>query len=143
MAGINPYGAVWVNDFGNPKVISGRVKSTAISGGQLVTVSGLVNVVSSGADSFTVDDILFIPGASGANFVVVALATLSSGTNTVLPLAVEAVFILTARVDGTSGGFLISAAGDDCVAVSANGLHNIGRSLTNADSGGFAVAYIK
>lgn len=139
---LNPLGAVWANDFGAPKVLSGRVFSNAISGGQMVTVSGLVNVVSSGLDSFVTSDLQFVAGTtvSGANFVGIALGT--AGSNQPLAVAVEGLFILQAATI-VSGGTVVAAIGDNSVASTILAGHGIGRALTNAGSEGFAVVYIK
>lgn len=137
---VNPNGAVQLYDFGNPKVVSGRVKSTAISGGQLVTVSGLGNIVSSGTDSFVTSDLTFVPEASGLSFVGVALN--NAGSNSLLSVALEGVFILTAA-NGVSGGEPVCANGGDAVVRTAAAGFTIGRALTSAGSEGFCVVHIK
>lgn len=137
---INPYGAVWLEDFGAPKVISGRARAT-ISGGQLVVASGATGVVSSGADSFAVTDVGFsVTTVSGLDFTGVALKTVTSGQT--LPVAVEGLFILQA-IGTVTAGQKIAAGGDDSVLVTTTAGHIAGRALTTASSGTFAVVHIQ
>jgi hypothetical protein len=137
---VNSYGAVWLNDFGAPRVISGRARAV-ISGGQLVVASGATGVVSSGADSFATEDITFsVTSVSGADFTGVALATV--GSNALLQVAVDGVFILQA-IGTVTAGQPIAAGGDDSVLTTATAGHIIGRAFTTAASGAFAVVHVK
>lgn len=137
---LNTYGAVQLNDFGNPKVLSGRARE-AISGGQLVTGSTAGGIVSSGADSFNVStDVKWYLNGSGAAFNGMALATV--GSNGLLPVAVEGVFIATVRTN-TAAGAIIGAAGDDSFALAGAAGHNAGRSITEGTSGGYFVIHLR
>lgn len=137
---VNPYGAVQVNDFGQPKVISAFARET-ISGGQFVTGSSAAGVVSSGTDSFATSDItVFATSAgSGAAFTGIALATVASGA--MVPVAIEGLFLLESR--GTiSAGNVLGAAGGDSVTLAAAFDHVMGRALTTVTSGLYLIAHI-
>lgn len=136
---VNPYGAVFMQDFGAPKVITGYAMS-GLAAGQLVFASGATGVVSSGLDSFVSSDIKWAPGASGANFTGVVIQAGSSGT--AVPVAIEGVFILQS-IGTTTAGQVVAAGGDDSVAVTTTAGHEAGRALTTAASGTFAVVQIK
>ena len=140
---VNSYGAVWVNDFGLPKVISAYAR-LPITGGQLVVASGTGrDVVSSGADSFATTDIVVAGSSnlvSGTYFTGVALATAASGAP--VAVAVEGVFILNCGSD-TEGGVTIAPIGFDNVGPAIAFNHVCGRALTGATSGNWIVAYIK
>lgn len=135
----NPFGAVWANDFGNPKVVTGVARS-ALSGGQLVYPSGTTNYVSSGLDSFLPTDIELSTGASGANFLGVVLQNTASGA--VCPVAIDGVFLLQCA-SIVSGGQVVAAFGEDSVAGTILAGHDCGRALANGPSGGFAPVYIR
>jgi len=136
----NPYGAVWVEDFGAPRIISGKARAI-ISGGQLVVASGATGVVSSGLDSFAMSDIEFsVTTVSGLDFTGVALKTVISGQT--LPVAIDGLFILQA-IGTVTAGQKIAAGGDDSVIVTTTAGHIGGRALTTAASGTFAVVHIK
>jgi len=137
---VNPYGAVWVEDFGAPRVISGKARAT-ISGGQLVVASGATGAVSSGADSFAISDIAFsVTNVSGADFTGVALKTVTSGQT--LPVAIDGIFIMQA-IGTVTAGQMVAAGGDDSVLVTTTASHIGGRALTTAASGTFAVVHLK
>ena len=135
---LNPAGYVPVLDFGAPRIISGRARE-AISGGQLVFCSGAAAaaVVSSGANSFNpVTDILFATGASGTNYVGIAIQTV--GSNSSLSVATAGVHIITAA--GTIvGGRTVVANGGDAVAEGTAAGTVIGRALCPAGSEGYVL----
>jgi hypothetical protein len=140
---VNPYGAVWVNDFGLPKVISAYAR-LPVTGGQLVVASGTGrDVVSSGADTLATTDIV-VAGSdnivSGTYFTGVALATAASGAP--VAVAVEGVFILNCGSD-TEGGIPIAPMGRDMIGPALTAFTVCGRSLTGATSGNWIVAHIK
>lgn len=140
MAGLNPYGAVWLEDFGAPRILSGKARAV-ISGGQLVVASGATGVVSSGLDSFVMSDIAFsVTAVSGADFTGVALKNVASGET--LPVAIDGVFILNSR-GTTTAGQVVAAAGDDAVVTTTVAGHTAGRALTTAGSNTFAVVHIR
>ena len=136
---VNPLGAVQVSDFGNPKVIT-CIAREVISGGQFVTGSTAVDVVSSGASSFVSSDLQVYVNGSGAAFTGIALATV--GSNSYVPVAVEGIFILPCQ-NVVSGGQMVSAGGGDALAWGAIAGQNIGRALIGGQSGGFCVAHIR
>jgi hypothetical protein len=135
---VNPYGAVWATDFGNPKVIS-AYSDSVISGGQLVFASGVAGLVSSGLDSFATSDVKVRAGASGLQYLGVALATV--GSNALVPVAINGVFLLQARAP-VSGGYTVAALGDDSVGFCTGSEMSIGKALTTSASGGFALVLL-
>ena len=149
---LNPLGAIQVSDFGNPKVLAG-VAREAISGGQLVGISGATGVVSSGTSNFTSADVKFALCDDSENFVGIALTTVSSGAN--LGVAVNGVFIVPCTGSVFAGRLIKAVANEDAVAnlgsyaipagaEDAVGAGNIaGRSYTAGASGGFAVIHFK
>jgi len=135
----NPLGAVQVNDFGNPKVISAYAREV-ISGGQFVTGSTAAGVVSSGTSSFDTSDVKVYVNGSGAAFTGIALNNAASGA--LVTVAVEGVFLLEAR--GTVlGGNLLGTAGGDSVTLAAAFDHIAGRAITGATSGLYLVAHLR
>jgi len=144
-AGIgNPAGLVTITDFGNPKIITGYAMEN-ISGGVFVFGSSAANVVSSGLNSFVTSDLKFVGDASGAQFNGIAIA--DAGSNTLVSVATEGVFILA--TDGTvTNGYPVVCAGNNAIrnANSNSGsISNtpIGRALTSAGSNQYAVVEIK
>ena len=135
---VNPLGAVQVNDFGQPKVISGYAREI-ISGGQFVTGSTAAGVVSSGTSSFDTSDVKFYVNGSGAVVNGIALNTAISGA--LVSVAIDGVFILPAN--GTIvGGELVTSAGADSLMASNIAGQLFGRAITGATSGLFLVAHI-
>lgn len=141
----NSAGFVPILDGGLPRTISGRAKE-AISGGELVFASGANNVVSSGAKSFATSDIQFATGASGAQFVGVAMY--NAGSNETLSVVRRGDIIMTANAAVTAS-FPVSCDGNNSVAnagsVAANLAHqrNIGRAITSAASGGHVIVELR
>lgn len=136
---VNPLGAVQVNDFGNPVVIT-AIAREIISGGQFVFASGASNVVSSGASSLLANEIVVATGASGASFTGIALAT--AGSNTYVPVAMRGIFIVPSRT-AVSGGLKVAAAGDDTVGYTLTASHIAGTALTESTSGNFVVVALQ
>jgi len=136
---VNPYGAVQLSDFGQPKVVTMLAYNT-ISGGQFVTGSGASGVISSGTDSFASSDLTCYLNGSGTSVTGIALGTAVSGGY--LPVALEGIFILQSRGTVTAGN-VQGAAGDDSVTDAGVAGTAIGRSLTTASSGAFAVVACK
>ena len=138
-AGIgNPLGAVQIAPW-EPKVITAYA-SEIISGGCLVFASGANNVVSSGTDTLAANDIKVSTNASGANFTGIALQTAASGS--AVAVALEGVFILPAFGTVTAGN-PVTCEGTNAVATGATAGQVIGKALTSAASGGFAVVYVR
>jgi len=142
-AGIgNPLGAVQLFDNGAPSIISGYAR-TNISGGALVYASGATDCISSGANSFVTTDIVFIPGASGAQFNGIALY--SAGSNTPVAVATKGTFILLC--DGTvTNGYPVICAGVNAVrnfvGTGSQSDFPIGRALSDAGSETYALIEI-
>jgi hypothetical protein len=149
---INPLGAVWASDFGNPKVIS-AVAREAISGGQFVFSSGATAVVSSGLSSFVTSDVkVMTTGASGANFLGIALQNAASGA--LVPVAVEGTFLLNCigavtssypvvAIDNTSVSDVVRIGSQAAVNSGSGVEFPIGKALTAGASGGYAAIFIK
>lgn len=136
---LNPLGAVQLNDFGQPRVLTGFARE-AVSGGQYVTGSTATDVVSSGASSFLSEDLKFSVAGSGTAVNGLALKTVASGA--AFPLAVEGVFIMPCNGAVTAGAN-VAAEGSNAVATSATAGQSIGRALTAGASGGFAVVHLQ
>lgn len=136
----NPNGLVVNQDFGNPESFTVRAEA-AITAGQFVYCSGNSNVVGSGADSFSGPaEIIALTGASGGNFNGIALQTTASGANATL--VTRGVYHLTANGTVVAGNMVACDGNDAVKPVPANGsptYHGIGRALTGATSGNFAL----
>jgi len=143
----NELGAVPIFDFGTPRVITAYAME-AISGGELVFASGATGVVSSGADSYVASDITVATGASGANFLGMALKNTESGA--ACPVASEGAFLvkcsgsvfggLPVGVDGTGGvanlGSLVVPANAEDAGMAGR---KVGRAITAGASGLYAL----
>lgn len=138
---VNPAGLQIVGDFGAPRILSGRARES-ISGGQFVFISGAADVVSSGANSFDPKtDILFAAtGASGGT--VTGIAMQNVGSNDSLGVLLDGIVI--ARAFGTvTAGTTVTCEGTDAIANGTTAGQVIGRALTSAGSGGFALFHLK
>ena len=143
----NVVGAVQIADFGAPKIFTGIAKEV-ISGGVFAYASGVSgDVVSSGLNSYVASDVVVAKDASGLGFTGVCMQTTASGAS--CPVAMEGVFILQANGTVTSGHPVV-CDGNNSVAVIGGSPavigqvgHVIGRALTTATSGNFAVIHIK
>ena len=146
---INPFGAVWIQDFGTPQTFTAYA-SEAVSGGELAMCSGAEDLVSSGLNSFASADISILNGASGAKFNGIILANTASGA--AVAVASNGVFIL--RCDGSVlAGEPVECAGNEAVKTlgslaipaalydASMASRKIGRALTAGASGNFAIAY--
>lgn len=142
---LNPAGYQPVFDGGDPASVGGFAKGV-ISGGALVFASGANNVVSSGINSFATTDIEYATGASGAQFNGIAMNQAASGA--AISVATKGAYIPPANAAVTAG-FLVGCDGNEAVAnsgsVAGNLAHQrtIGRALTSAASGGFAVVQLR
>lgn len=142
----NPAGAVQYNSW-EPRVITAKAR-TNVSGGVLVFASGATGVVSSGLNSVAWSDIEVAIDASGGQFTGIALQSIASGN--AVPVALEGVFLLQANstiVAGTNvgcdGNNAIIALGSETMVASTVAGKGIGRALTAAASGGFALVHVK
>lgn len=141
---LNPAGFVQAFDFGTPQIITAKAKAQ-ISGGQFVYQSGAASL-SSGLNSFVASDIEVTTGASGANFLGIAVANVESGAY--VPVALGGVFVLTANATVTNS-VLVGCDGNDSVlpvgSVAANlsAQLPIGRAVTTGASGGYLLVHIK
>jgi len=136
-AGIgNPVGYVPTSDGGNPRTISGRAREN-ISGGALCFVSGAADVVSSGLNSFNpTTDLLFAQAASGLNFTGVAQQSAASGATVSVVTAGD---VLLLAEDTVTAGRTVVTGGANGVLTATTAGHIIGRALTSATSGGYAL----
>ena len=97
----NVVGAVALQDFGTPRVLSMTAKEN-LSGGVLAFASGTAaTVVSSGANSFAATDIEAAKDASGLQFTGIVLQDTASGSP--VPVATDGIFILVANGTVTAG----------------------------------------
>lgn len=140
----NPAGAVQVSSW-EPKVITAKAR-TNVSGGVLVFASG--GTVSSGTNSYAWDDITVAIDASGGAFTGIALKSTSSGG--AVPVAIEGVFLLAANgtiVAGTNvacdGNNAVLPIGSETMVASTVAGKAVGRALTDAASGGYALVHVK
>lgn len=134
----NPAGYVPVYDFGAPRIIT-CVARDAISGGDLVFLSGAADVCSSGANSFVPKtDLLVADSASGANFTGVAVHNAASGA--IISVALDGCAIV--RANGTViASNQVTCDGNNAVLPGVTAGQVVGRALTSASSGGFALVH--
>jgi hypothetical protein len=145
---VNPVGYVSPADGGNPRITS-AVAYEVISGGQLVHFSGAANSVSSGLTSFVATDIGVALGASGAKFNGVAIQDGTSGNVVGVATAGLAIVraggtIVNGEPVGTEGSDavipLAAVSGADVPAMVTQAIKiRVGRAVTDATSGGYAV----
>tara|TARA_Y100000310_G_scaffold285517_1_gene309040 strand:+ start:2859 stop:3305 length:447 start_codon:yes stop_codon:yes gene_type:complete len=136
----NPAGFVPIFDGGNPRIIPGAA-NTVISGGCLVTASGVTGVVSSGTNSFVTADVKFVTNASGTQFTGIALADTASGSTLGVATRVAALVLADGAV---TAGTVVGVAGVNAVRtipVGSTVVGNvpIGRALTTATSGTYCL----
>jgi predicted RecA/RadA family phage recombinase len=134
----NPVGAVQIAPW-EPKVFTAYARQN-ISGGCLVFASGAADVVSSGTNSLVATDIKVATNASGTNFTGIALQSAASGS--AIPIALEGIFILPAFGTVTAGA-PVTCEGTNAVADGATAGQVIGKALTSATSGNYAVVYVR
>ena len=145
---VNPAGYVSPADGGNPRTVSAIAIET-ISGGQFVFFSGAANTVSSGLNSFAQSDLSVGIEASGAKFNGIALQDVTSG-NTVGVVTAGLVIVQAlgtvingepVAVDGADAVIPIAAiSGTNVTAMVTQAIKiKIGRCLTSATSGGYAI----
>jgi len=154
---VNPAGAVALFDGGVPRIVTAR-NPIGVTGGQLVFFAGTADVVSSGADSFIVDDIVVSGLASGTSFngIVVTPGNTASGTTSYVSVATRGAYILAAGSEVYGGKAVeifgadneIRALGSHIVAASyddggASGGRKIGRAYTDATSGTLNFAIVE
>jgi hypothetical protein len=136
---LNPAGYQPVLDYGAPQIISGRARE-AISGGQLVYLSGTTGVTSSGVNSFDpTADFLFATNASGTQFTGVAVA--NAGSNESVSVATNGCLIITAAgaINATN---TVTANGGHAVVAATTAGQVIGRALTSAGSEGYTIVQL-
>ncbi len=142
----NPLGAVVLFDAGAPKIVSGKARASAISGGVFVFGSTSTGVVGSQAASYATADILFAKDASGAQFNGIVMQTV--GSNQPVAVATDGVFLLTCSAAVDAGSTVLcdgsNAVEDQAANVgSQHPSRTIGRALTAGASGGYAVIQIR
>jgi hypothetical protein len=133
---VNPAGFVPVYGTTNPEIISGRARE-ALSGGQFVFISGAADVVSSGLNSFNPKtDILFAAGGSNTLFSGIVTQNVASGGIA----SVQMNGVVNVRAYGTvTAGTTVVCEGTDAVASATTAGAIIGRALSSAASGNFAL----
>ncbi len=148
MAPGNPLGAEAIFDGGNPRTFTAKARE-AVSGGDLLMVSGATAVVGSGASSYVAGDIEVALSDDQQRFNGIALATVSSGN--FVAVATRGSYLL--KCGGSClPGQIVETIGDEVAVQSLSsgavpgGLHTgimaakpIGRSQTAGASGGFAL----
>lgn len=144
--------ATQLMDFGNPRVITG-VAREVISGGQLVSASGIPGVVDGTVSSYAASDIKVYVNTTANDCIGVALTNAASGAN--VAIAVEGVFMVPCTGSIVAGGavkalangcanlgsFVVPANAEDSAAAGAC----VGRALTAGFSGtsNYAIVYFK
>jgi hypothetical protein len=132
---VNPAGFVPVYN-SNTEIISGRARE-ALSGGQFVFISGAADVVSSGLNSFNPKtDLLFAAGGSGT--VVTGIVQQNVASGGVVSVMTKGSAIVTAYGTVTAGT-TVTTNGDHAVISATTAGAIIGRALTSATSGGYAI----
>lgn len=135
----NPAGYVPLYDWGAPQIITGYARE-AISGGDLVFISGANDTVSSGANSFVPKtDILIADSASGTRFTGVAVN--NAGSNSPIAVALNGCCIVRANGTVTAASTQI-VDGNNAITDGTTAGVVCGRSLTSATSGGFALFHV-
>ena len=136
----NPAGLVQILDGGVPRTITGVARAT-LSGGVFAFVSGAADLVSSGTNSFVTADLPFAGNASGLWVNGVVLQTAASGApvtivtrGTIIALACGTV---TAGAPQVVTG--VNGVTDVTTGSVANTEYAVGRALTSATSGGYAI----
>lgn len=135
---INPVGYVPVFDFGNSRLITAYARD-AISGGQIVMVSGASGAVSSGANSFASSDIQVATGGSGLNVGGVATANVESGGQVAVMTRGMCILVAGGTV---TGGFAQESITDIGVQDGSSGTKLLGRAYSTAASGGYCLVDI-
>jgi len=140
---VNPNGAVPVLDGTVPRIVTCYAMEV-ISGGQLVFASGADNVVDSGTASLAGTEVTISTGASGDQFLGVALKNVASGSS--LGVATRGAFLLAANADvlvsskvGCDGAHAVFSLGSHTITHE----RTIGRAFTGAASGGFCIVDIQ
>ena len=144
---VNPVGAVPIFDAGTPETIS-VVAGVGVTGGQLVFFSGANNLVSSGADSYTTNEIRVAGAGSGRLFngIVVTPGLTASGTNNLVTVATRGTFILTSAGTILAGNPVWVNGDDSVIGVqdTITGSYTpIGRAFSPAGSEGYVLVQIK
>lgn len=112
----------------------------AISGGQFCYFSGATSAVGSVVSTFNpVTDLLAAPLASGNQ--VNGIALNNAGSNEPVAIARRGTFLLAAA-GNVNAGAAVAMEGTDAIIAPGAFDHKIGRTLTNAASGAFALVDI-
>jgi len=136
---VNPNGAVPVLDGAAPRIVTAYAMEV-ISGGQFVFSSGADNIVDSGASSLAGTEVTVALGASGDQFLGVALKDVASGAT--VGIATRGAFLTAVNADvvcsskvGCDGADAVFTLGSHTITSE----RTIGRALTGAASGGFCI----
>jgi len=140
----NPAGAVPIYDGGNPRIVGGLARNAIISGGVFCFASGAASVVSSGANSVVLGDLLFAGDASGTQFNGICMQT--TAVSGAVAVATRGAFLLVCngtvvpgekvKCDGENS---VQPLGSTADVVAKGPSLAIGRALTQGASGGYAL----
>ncbi len=141
---VNPAGPVPIFDGSIPRTITVNA-SVGVTGGQLIVLSGALNNLSSGANSYVASDITIAGAASGAlyNGIVVTPGITASGTNNYVTIAQGGTWILTSAGTIVAGDAVYCNGADAVIGGQATGTVilgsyvPIGRAISNAGSEGY------
>jgi len=105
MVALNPNGLVIVGDGEAPRIFTAAVRSDVLPG-DFVFVSGALNTVSSGADSYTSNDVTVMPCINQHQFNGVALGSVTSGTNQYVGVLTRG-YVISRVIGSLIGGTLV------------------------------------
>lgn len=144
---VNPLGAVQIFDGGTPRLIT-ALASNPVTGGQLVWLSGAVNNISSGANSYVSSDISIGGPASGVRFngIVITPGNTASGTSTYVTVGLAGCYIVSAGSEVYSGQAVEAIGADSVMRLGSHAVpgasddpkgagRKIGRAISEATSG--------
>ena len=131
----NEAGYVPVADGGNPRILTG-IAASNLSGGTFAYFSGAADAISSGLNSFVTSDVAVLGDASGLDFAGVVLNDTASGN----AVAVATRGVIIAKAYGTVTPSRTQVCeGTNAISDGTTAGHVIGRSLSSATSGGYAL----
>lgn len=138
---VNGAGPVPLFDGETPMTIT-ALAGIGVTGGQLVFLSGANNCISSGADSYSSNELRVAGAGSGRLFngIVITPGLTASGTSNYVTVAMNGVWVVTAA-DTIEAGNPVWANGADAVIGTQNTITGsytpVGRAVSPAGSEGF------
>lgn len=141
---VNSAGPQPIFDGGIPRTIS-VTAGIGVTGGQLVFLSGALNAISSGLNSYLTSDLRVAGAASGGLFngIVTTPGTTASGTSNLVTIATDGTWIITSAATILGGESVIPNGADAVIGFTTTGMviagsyTPIGRALSPAGSEGF------